>query len=58
MASPRAGAPAERVRALVTGSHKEALRHWQALRPQREPRVQQAAKPIQASLAAHKGRRG
>lgn len=49
---------ADRVRAPVTGSHKEAFRHWQALRPLVEPLVQQAAQQIQASLAAHKGRRG
>lgn len=49
---------AERVRAPVTGSHKEAYRHWEALRPQVEPLVQQAAQQIRASLAAHKGRRG
>ena len=58
MASPRAGAAAERVRAPVTGSHKEAFRHWQALRPPVHPLVQQAAKQIQASLAAYKGRLG
>ena len=48
----------DRVRAPVTGSHKEAFRHWEALRPLVEPLVQQAASQIQASLAAHKGRRG
>jgi hypothetical protein len=49
---------ADRVRAPVTGSHKEAYRHWEALRPLVAPLVQQAAQQIQTSLATHKGRRG